>query len=77
MAEIVNQATGEKRATNKVTSFLKKLNIPELTKVDRTDLGGRGWIWRGENASEDEKLLPLGALMESIRGIFRNRGDTE
>lgn len=48
LAVIVNDATGEKRPTNKVSAYLKTLAIPELRKSDRG--GGRGWVWTGPGA---------------------------
>jgi hypothetical protein len=48
MAEIVNGATGEKRPTNKVSAYLKTLQLPELRKSNRGCV--RGWLWSGPQA---------------------------
>jgi hypothetical protein len=54
-ADIVNAATGEKRPTNKATSYLKTLSLPELRKSDRGE--GRGWVWSGKKAGMGDAVL--------------------
>ncbi len=49
-----NEALGERRATQKATSYLETLAITELHRVRRSDLGGRGWIWRGCKVASGE-----------------------
>lgn len=48
VAGIVEQATNEKRATNKTSAYLRTLGITELRKSNRAT--ARGWIWHGKNA---------------------------
>src|SRR5262249_46252049 len=52
VTEIVSQATGEKRARNKVSAYLGTLNIRELKKSKQGKGAGRGWCWRGRNAED-------------------------
>jgi hypothetical protein len=47
-AEIVNLATGEKRAVNKANAYLKTLAIRQLRRSNRGF--ARGWVWYGETA---------------------------
>jgi hypothetical protein len=50
-AAIVNAATGERFPTNRASSYLATLAIPELKKSDRgAEAGGRGWLWTGKHA---------------------------
>jgi hypothetical protein len=44
-AQWVEAATGEKRPTNRASSYLRALGVPELRKSG--DGGRRGWRWRG------------------------------
>lgn len=74
MAKIVNEATGQNFPTNKVSGHLKTLTIGELSKTDRTDLGGRGWIWRGKGAVSDTRPSALGAMVETLRGRYSGIG---
>ena len=43
MAEIVEKATGEKRATNRASAYLTALSIPTLRKSNTERV--RGWLW--------------------------------
>lgn len=74
MAKIVNEATGQNLPTNKVSGHLKTLTIVELSNTHRTDLGGRGWVWRGKDAPSDTKPLALDAVVETMRGRFSGTG---
>lgn len=56
-ARIVAEATGEKRATNKATTYLRMLAIPELRKS--AESGARGWRWVGKAAAPETSALPL------------------
>lgn len=51
VADIVNEATDEKRARNKATAYLRTLGIPELRESRRGT--GRGWTWHGSRAPAD------------------------
>jgi hypothetical protein len=51
LAEIVNDATGEKRATNKANAYVRQLQIPELRGHTRDK--GRFYYWIGEDAEPD------------------------
>ncbi len=57
VARIVNDATGERRATNKVSTYLRTLNIPELRKS--ADDGARGWRWTGKAATPETSSVPF------------------
>ena len=52
MAEWASQATRTHYATNKASSFIGGLSIPELTKQDSKDM--RGWLWIGPENQESE-----------------------
>jgi hypothetical protein len=53
----VELATGEKKATNKQTGYLKTLTIAELKKSDRGD--SRGWVWRGKQSPPLKEAVQL------------------
>jgi hypothetical protein len=57
-AEIVNEATGENRATQRVTAFLQTLTIKELRKSNGTD-GTRGWRWTGKDSKPGQTAVKL------------------
>jgi hypothetical protein len=57
-ATIVNGATGEKRPTNKATSFLETLGIAELRRSRGGDRG-RGWFWCGRHVPVDIRVATL------------------
>jgi hypothetical protein len=62
VANIVADATGEKRPVNRASAYLKTLGIKELRKTDRcTD---RGWTWWGPQATSTETvtLNPVGNI---------------
>jgi hypothetical protein len=61
-ADIVNEATGEKRPTNKATAFLGTLPIPELRKSKRE--GARGFRWTGSKADAHAVAIPLRSAIE-------------
>lgn len=71
MAVIVNEATGEPRPKNKATTYLKTLAIPELRNVQRSDLGGRKWLWTGSTAPEGTRPEKFRAMAEilGLRGL--------
>lgn len=48
-ARWLEEATGDKRATNKATNYLAGLGIPELRKS--SDDGARGWRWTGATSA--------------------------
>jgi hypothetical protein len=58
-ARIVNDATGEKRATNKASAYLGTLAIGELRKGSWSD-GSRGWRWLGRGSSPGQAAVMLG-----------------
>lgn len=51
LAEVVNLVTGVMRPTNRVSSYLSQMNIPELRKSDRGS--ARGWMWVPNGATPD------------------------
>jgi hypothetical protein len=57
-AEIVNEATGEQRPTQRASAYLLTLTIPELWKSNATD-GGRGWRWTGKDAPPGQTAEPF------------------
>jgi hypothetical protein len=62
-ADIVNVDNREALPTQRVTAYLKTLNIATLRYCSRSDMGGRGWLWRGPDckAEDRDKPAPLGA----------------
>jgi hypothetical protein len=59
VAEIVNTATGEKRATCRASAFLKTLSIPELRPGRHGE--ARGWTWWGKDADAAQPAVDLNA----------------
>ncbi|MBL8822433.1 MAG: DUF3854 domain-containing protein [Planctomycetia bacterium] len=57
MAEVVNRVTGMKRPTNRVSSYLSQLNIPELRKSDRGT--ARGWMYVPAGSNPDRVVHQL------------------
>jgi hypothetical protein len=55
LAELVNRATNEKRATGKATAYLRQLQIPEMQ--GRTNRGGRFYFWIGQHADPNKTDL--------------------
>ena len=56
-AQMLNEATGERYATNRANAYLGVLRIPQLRKSDRGS--GRGWIWIGKNAPVNATAVRL------------------
>jgi hypothetical protein len=48
-ARWLEEATGERRPTNRASRYILGLGIPEIRKS--SDDGKRGWRWRGKNAN--------------------------
>jgi hypothetical protein len=61
-ARIVEEATGESRAKQRATVYLQTLPIRELRKVQRKDLGGRGWVWTGRKSGPRQSAVMLRPL---------------
>jgi hypothetical protein len=57
LAGITNSAMGDNRPVNKATAYLRTLGIPELRESRRGS--GRGWVWRGQNASADAPTVTI------------------
>jgi Bifunctional DNA primase/polymerase, N-terminal len=53
----LQDATQEKRPTNRASSYLLGLGIPELRKS--SDGGQRGWRWKGEGSPADAPATPI------------------
>ncbi len=58
LANIVGEATGEKRSTNKTSAYLRTLGVPELRYSPRGNFG-RGWTWRGKSASTEQPAVRI------------------
>jgi hypothetical protein len=58
-AAVLSRATRENWPTNKATTHLKTLHIPEL-RYSRSGSNGRNWVWTGEETimTEPEDLKP-------------------
>ena len=63
-AKLVNDATGERRPTPRATTYLGTLHIGELRKSNRAQT--RGWVWKGMDAPQDEKALPIKLSIEEV-----------
>jgi hypothetical protein len=61
----VNEASGEKRPTNRASSHLRTLPIAELSKSDRGE--ARGWVWRGKDGDSSANAAPLKELPPEMR----------
>jgi len=75
-AEWLSNVSGKRWATNKATSHLKTLAIPELT-VSKKD-GRPGWCWRGKGAARGATMKRLRDLriedeVESNNGLNKRR----
>lgn len=58
LAWCLSQATGEKVGETKVSARLRALGINELAKKTRC-AKANGWIWRGQRAKRDQKVVHL------------------
>jgi hypothetical protein len=64
-AQIVNEATGEVRPTQRATVFLKTLAIPELRKGNGVD-GSRGWRWIGRESEPGQAAVPFDSVARAV-----------
>jgi hypothetical protein len=71
LADWLKLATGEQKALNKVTAYLRTLAIPELRYLKRN--GTPGWVWRGCKASTKAKATTFDAIATSPYGVYRSR----
>jgi hypothetical protein len=78
-AAIVNAALGDRdqRGTQSASRYLGTLAVRELRKVKRSDLGGRGWLWRGQQAGSNGQpvaLNPPGLQQDGVDLITSLKG---
>jgi hypothetical protein len=69
-ADVVNEATGERRPTNKASAYLGTLSITELRKSKQGDDGVRGWCWRGKESPPGAPMAELLPPASEVRDAF-------
>jgi hypothetical protein len=55
MADLLEEATREKRPVTRVTPYLRSLGIAELSYTKRT--GRPGWLWKGRRVKPNERAV--------------------
>jgi hypothetical protein len=58
VAEIIERATGEKRAPNRASAYLAAVGVPELRRSKRGPV--KAWKWVGPDADPAAKMVEIG-----------------